>query len=314
MNQSYEALRRGAAWVDLVGRGKIRAYGEDRVRLVHAMCTNHVEQLREGQGCYAFFLTAQGRILADAHILALPDHLLLDTNPETKQRLYEHLDKYIIADDVTLEDGTANTATVGVEGPKAREILKELNLATPEQPYSFELCGSWIVLRASAAGADGFMIFVPAAQLAELVSRLECAGMVKAQPEDVNVVRLENAYARYGVDFSDANIPQETQLMHALHFAKGCYLGQEIVERVRSRGHVNRLLVPLDIEAETAPVPGTKILAGDKEAGQVTSAAYSPARGKVAGFGILRAESLNATLTADGAVIRVRPGAAPARP
>ena len=99
MTAGYRALREEAAWVDLSDRGKIRVTGEDRARLLHAMCTNHIEQLKPGQGCYAFFLNAQGRILADANILCFEDHLLLDTEPESRYGLYEHLDRYIIADD-----------------------------------------------------------------------------------------------------------------------------------------------------------------------------------------------------------------------
>ena len=102
----YTALREDAAWLDLSGRGKIRATGEDRARLLHAMTTNQVETLQPGEGCYAFFLNAQGRILADVNLLCFEDHFLLDTEPETRTKVYEHLDRYIIADDVTLEDQT----------------------------------------------------------------------------------------------------------------------------------------------------------------------------------------------------------------
>src|ERR1700722_17400676 len=99
----YEALRADAAWIDLSKRGKIRVTGEDRARLLHGMCTNHVQGLMPGEGLYAFFLTAQGKIIADACIYHLGDSLLLDTEPETTLKLIGHLDKFIIADDVTLE-------------------------------------------------------------------------------------------------------------------------------------------------------------------------------------------------------------------
>ena len=121
----YQALREGAAWLDLSGRGRIRVTGEDRVRLLHAMCTNHIQQLQDGEGCEAFFLNAQGRVLADALVLARHDSLLIDTEPETRHSLYAHLDKYIIADDVTLEDLTEETAEIGVQGPAAAEVRAE---------------------------------------------------------------------------------------------------------------------------------------------------------------------------------------------
>src|SRR5438105_12101383 len=104
MGPGYNALRENAAYLDLSARGKIFAAGEDRVRLLHAMTTNHIQRLQPGQGCYAFFLNAQGRILADVNLFVLEDRILLDAEPELGERLYQHLDKFIIADDVTLEN------------------------------------------------------------------------------------------------------------------------------------------------------------------------------------------------------------------
>src|SRR5438094_4460274 len=106
MGPGYQALRESVAYLDLSRRGKIFASGEDRVRLLHAMTTNHVQKLQPGEGCYVFFLSAQGRVLADANLFALPDRILLDAEPEMREGLYEHLDKFIIADDVTLEDAS----------------------------------------------------------------------------------------------------------------------------------------------------------------------------------------------------------------
>jgi glycine cleavage system aminomethyltransferase T len=128
----YEALREGVAWLDFSARGKIKVTGEDRARLLHAMTTNHIQQLAPGQGCYAYFLSAQGRILADVNVLCRPDHFLLDTEPETREKVYQHLDKFIIADDVTLEDLTSVTATIALEGPHARNILNAIPDSAPE--------------------------------------------------------------------------------------------------------------------------------------------------------------------------------------
>ena len=113
----YEALRGAAAAIDLSERGRIKVTGEDRKRLLHAMTTNHVENLAPGQGLYAFFLNAQGRVLADVIVLCHDDHLLLDVEPETRGKIHQHLDKFIIADDATLEDVTDSTAEIAVEGP-----------------------------------------------------------------------------------------------------------------------------------------------------------------------------------------------------
>src|ERR1035437_5098743 len=287
--QGYNELREGAAWLDVSGRGKIRVAGEDRARLLHAMTTNHIQQLTPGTGCYAFFLTAQGRILADVNVLCRPDSFLLDTEPETRQKLLEHLDKFIIADDVTLEDLTPTLATIAVEGPKSPEVLSAVGVPELESGYGAHAeWGSALVARLSVTGGQGFFIFVPAAEKDEILRQIEAVGAVPADEDAFHVVRLELGTPPYGEDISDRYLTQEANQMHALHFHKGCYLGQEIVERVRSRGLIHRVLKPLEIEGQGPPEPGTKLQAGGASAAEVTSAAYSPALGKVVALGYVR--------------------------
>src|SRR5277367_3036933 len=131
----YDALRNRAAWLDLSARGKIKLIGEDRARLLHAMTTNHIQQLTPGTGCYAFFLNDKGRILANANILCMADHFLLDVEPEIRESLYQHLDRFIIADDVTLEDITAQTVTLAIEGPTSAEVLQAAGAPVPQTAY-----------------------------------------------------------------------------------------------------------------------------------------------------------------------------------
>ena len=291
MNETaYTALREKAAFFDLDGRGKIRVTGEDRSRLLHAMCTNNVQTLQPGTGCYAFFLTAQGRIVADAWVYCMPDYLLLDTEPETKLPLMEHLQKYIIADDAELHDFTETTATVGFEGPQSEGILSGLGALPGHLGCSFVEWGHTQIARCSYVGGGGYMLFVPDEEKSVLFEKLRAAGAIEADSETVEVLRIANGRPRFGVEISDANIPQETRQMHAVHFSKGCYLGQEIVERVRSRGHVNRLLTPVTVDGP-APARGAKVLAGDKEVGEILSAASVPGDA-VAAFAMLRAEAL----------------------
>lgn len=278
MTEGYRALRDGAAWLDLSSRGKIAATGEDRARFLHAMSTNHIQQLAPGGGCYAFFLNVQGRIQADANVLCLEDRFLLDTEPETRERLRQHLEKYIIADDVTLEDISGQLAAVGLEGPEAEGLLLRLGAPAPQAGYSHKRWEEAIVARISFTGAPGFRIFLPSAQKEELVGRLQSAGAVSAGPEDARIVRLEHGKPRYGEDILDTTLPQETRQMHAIHFNKGCYLGQEIVERIRARGHVNRRLEAVQLNP------------GEKPAGEVTSSALSPALGKTVALAYVRAQ------------------------
>jgi aminomethyltransferase len=305
--RGYEALREGAAWLDLSARGKILVRGEDRARLLHAMSTNHVQQLTPGAGCYAFFLNAQGRILADANILCRDEDILLDTEPETHPALAAHLDRYIIADDVTLEDATPRMATLAVEGPRAAGVAQALGLAVPPAPGAFAAARGVLAANLSHTGAPGFWIIAPAEAAAELTAAIEAAGAAAAGAEAARVVRLENGRPRYGEDITAAHLPQETGVLRALHFSKGCYIGQEIVERVRSRGHVNRLLARLEIDAPDAPAGGTPVEAGGKQVGEITSAAFSPARGRTVALGYVRAEHARpgTSLSVAGAAARV---------
>src|SRR4051794_35712322 len=169
----YQSLRSSAAWSDLSDRAKIRMTGDDRMRLLQAMTTNNVSVLETGQGCYTFFLNAQGRILADANVYNLGDSLLLDTEPETGRKLFEHLDKYIIADDVSLSDETAMLATIALEGPSSEDAMKALGAPVPDRPWAASEWEQGFVSAASATGALGFRIFLPVASKGELQARLQ---------------------------------------------------------------------------------------------------------------------------------------------
>jgi folate-binding protein YgfZ len=302
MSAGYDALRAAAAWLDLSARGRIYATGADSARLLHAMTTNHVQRLQPGMGCYAFFLNAQGHILADVNLLRLEDRFLLDTEPETRELVYRHLDKYIIADDVALEDVSEALACLAVEGPHAEAVLAAIGAPVPDADYAHAAWNGGLVERASSAGQLGFRIFVPVQAKAEWIGRLESAGAVPATPDEARTVRLEQGKPRYGEDIFDNTLPQETRQTDAVHFAKGCYLGQEIVERIRSRGHVNRLLVKLEIEGAALLPSGTRIEAEGKESGEVTSSAFSPALGKTVALAYVRAQYATAgtTLSAAG--------------
>jgi aminomethyltransferase len=284
MTDGYRALRERAAWLDLSARGKIFAGGMDSARLLHAMSTNHIEGLAPGAGCYVFFLNAQGRIKGDAVVLRLADRFLLDTEPETRERLYRHLDKYIIAEDVTLEDVTAQMATIGVEGPDAAGALRALGAAVPEEDYAHTEWDKKTVQKVSWTGGPGYRIYLPVGEKTALVTALG----QPATEHEANIVRLEHGRPRYGVDISDMALPQETGQMHAVHFEKGCYLGQEIVERIRSRGHVNRLLTSLKLEGSEPPAPGTRLGTGAHAGAEITSAEFSPATGKVVALAYVR--------------------------
>jgi folate-binding protein YgfZ len=287
-DSGYNALREGAAWLDLAGRGVIEVTGDDRARLLHAMSTNHVLRMQPGDAEYAFFLNPQGRMLADAYILCEPERFVLDTEPETRQLLIDHLDHFIIADDVTIEDKSSETAVIAVEGPKAGGVVEAAGLARV-----------WAV---SATGAEARRLYVPAGEKALVIAKLEAAGASAATAEDAKAVRLEHAKPRYGEDLSAEHIAHEARLLGAVHFSKGCYIGQEIVERVRSRGRPNRLLTLFQVDGADVLAPGAKVTAGDAEVGAITSSAFSPAEGTTLALAYVRSDSAQpgATVVIDG--------------
>jgi folate-binding protein YgfZ len=246
----YDALRTSAARVHLQ-RGLIAATGEDRARFLHAMSTNQVQDLKPGECRHAFFLNSQGRILADAWIVCREGSLLLDTEPETKDKLLAHLEKYIIADDVVLEDLSAALSVIAVEGPEATAW-----------PGAFPI---------SAMGGNGWRAYTHDPEgLWESLERFPLATAA-----DLALVRLEKGFPRYGEDILETHLVQETGQMGSVSFTKGCYLGQEIVERVRSRGAVHRHLRPLRVAGQAAPAPLSDLHVGDLKVGTLTSAAYS---------------------------------------
>jgi tRNA-modifying protein YgfZ len=312
MTEGYRALRERAAWLDLSARGKIVVTGEDSARLLHALSTHHIEEIRPGEGRYVFFLNAQGRIQADANLLRFDDNFLLDTEPEIRQRLFEHIDKYIIADDVTLEDATGRLSTIALEGPGAAAALSALSAPVPEDRYSHQAWSGMTVQKASATGGPGFRLFVAADCAHDLIARLESIGATRASAEDARMVRLEHGIPRYGEDILDTTLPQESRQMQAIHFNKGCYLGQEIVERIRSRGHVNRLLIGFESDATEPPQADTAIEAQGAGTGNVTSALFSPALAKTVGLGYVRAQHAQpgTELRIAGQAARVRSEAA----
>jgi aminomethyltransferase len=287
----YEALRTNAAWIDVSLRGKLRVTGEDRARLLHAMSTNDVNNLAPGAGVYAFFLNDKGRILADAYIYNLGDSLLLDTEPETAGKLRDHLDRYIIADDAEVQDETARWAAIELAGPGAIACAERLGVPAPSGKYGVQEHSGGFVARVTSVGAEGIRVFLPQEKKDEFTGQLRAAGIPNATSEEARIVRLENGAPRYGEEISERYLVQETNQMHAVHTNKGCYLGQEIVERVRSRGQVHRVLMPIRLQGSDAPAAGAKLMAEDKAAAEISSAAYSPALGEVRALAYVRTEA-----------------------
>jgi folate-binding protein YgfZ len=286
MNSGYQGLRHGAAWIDLSARGRILVRGRDRARLLHNITTNEVKKMTAGSGSYAFLLNPQGRIQADLNLFCFDDHFLIDTEPELREKVHLHIKRYIIADQVELEDVTAQTASIGLEGPGAAGILTTLGAPVPPADYAHAAWNDATIAAVTVTGQPGVRIFCPTESAAPIVRQFEAAGAVAATPAEVREVRIENGRPRYGEDIRDTSLPQETQQMHAVSFNKGCYLGQEIVERIRAQGRVNKKLTRVVLEGTVLPAPGDKTTIDGAEA-EITSAVQS-ASGEIVALAYVR--------------------------
>jgi folate-binding protein YgfZ len=288
---AYQAIHEDAAWLDLSNRGRLQITGEDAGRLLHALSTNDIKNLPPGEGLHAFFLNAQGRILGDAYIFHREHSFFLDTEPEVKDKLRDHIDKYIIADDAIIEP-VEGWDELSLEGPNASGHAASLELPVPGTLHAIEDWQGGFIARLAVCTTEGLRVFGPQSAIANLRNRLHKAGIPQLNPDDARVVRLENGIPRYSEDISERYLVQETGQLQAVHFTKGCYLGQEIVERVRSRAQVHRHLHSVRIKSSEAPAPGTKLTRDGADLGEITSAAYSPLLHEVAALAYLRTQAI----------------------
>jgi folate-binding protein YgfZ len=294
--REYAALRESAALVDLGFRARLRVTGADRVDFLQGMLSNDVRGLAPGDGCATLLLTEQGKIVADGIALALADAIVLDTRAAAIVRARDALARYVVADDVelVLDDDTHACAVIG---PRADEALAQSGItAPPTRPYAHELretaFGAVRVVRVPEPGDGGFMCLVPPGRVAAWWTACIDGGIPPAGFTAFDTLRIESGVPAYGVDVGPDTIALEAPFEAAISFDKGCYLGQEVVERVSARGHVNRKLVPLVIDGTDVPRPGDAIVAGDKEIGRVTSAAWSWRLERPVALGYVRREHL----------------------
>jgi aminomethyltransferase len=308
MTDGYRALRDSAAWLRLDSRGRLIARGRDSARFLHNVTSNEVKKMAPGAGCYAFLLTAQGRIQADLHLLRFDSHFLIDTEPELRETVPRLILKFKVADQIELEDITGKTSSIAVEGPSAAAVLMACGAPVPEADNAHVAWGDDTVARISFTGQPGFRLYGPAERRMEWVSKLEAAGARPATDEDARLVRIENGKPRYGEDIRETSLPQETQQMQAVSFSKGCYLGQEIVERIRAQGRVNRKLVRIEVETPEPLAPGTKLTVQGAEAGEITSSVFSPRAGKVLALAYVRSQ-----FAESGTALEAGPAAAAVR-
>jgi folate-binding protein YgfZ len=305
-----EALRHGAGIYDLGWRAKLLGSGEDRVRWFNGMVTNNIKDLSQDHGAYTFLLNAQGQIQADMYVYNRGDYVLVDTDLSQAVRVREIFEKYIIMDDVAIEDASDKLSAIGLQGPKSAEVLQHLGHdvsgLAPLQVVDTKLGEAGISIVRTDSPHQAFEIWASTPNLPTVWSSLIAAGVKPVGSEAYEKMRILNGRPRYGLDIGERDLPQETAQDRALNFRKGCYVGQEIVERIHSRGKVHRSLAGLVI-AGPAPSPGSPVEVSGKQIGEVRSVTSLPLNGSTRSFALasLRRDAIPA-----GATLQVGPSAA----
>jgi aminomethyltransferase len=303
-NAQLAALLRAAAVSPLDNIGWLRVTGADRVRWLNGMVTNSISQLADGQGCYNFALNAQGQIQFDLTAFVEPDAILLELSRDQIAQLHEHLDRYIIMDEVEIADVSAQRAGLLLIGPTASDVLHKINLQTPHHtPIRMQtmLHSAAVdeIIHAHSPLVPRYEIWSNPTATGKLLAELITAGATPVSAAALDQLRILEGTPRIGTDINDRTLAQETGQTHALHFTKGCYLGQEIVERIRSRGNVHRTLSGFLLTG-ALPAPGTLLEAESNSIGELTSLATiqlpdQPAPLQLA-LGIIRREAIERNL------------------
>jgi len=320
--KEYGFFRESVALLDKNYRTYLEFTGPDRVRYLNAILTNNVKDLAANHRTVSLFLSPQGRILAEIEIYAFPVALFCVSFAMIRERLIADLDKYIIMDDVTLTDRTEEFGTLALEGPKAAEVAKRVSGVDVSTLDELEFREARVgeisckVLRRSPGGVIGAEFLVERAYLATLWEALSAAtrevGGGPAGYTALNALRLELGVPWFGYDFGEKQIPHEAGLQDShISYTKGCYTGQEIVERVRSRGHVNRVRVVVQFDGKEIPAAGTVLHSDGKEFGYVTRAGFSPRLNAPIAMGYVRREKAAAGSELDTAAGRATVIAAP---
>lgn len=305
------ALLSGAAVSDLTWQAKLVITGEDRIRWTNGMVTNNIRDLAFEHGNYSFILNAQGKIQGDITVYNRGEYLLAVTSQSQVARMKEFLDRYIVMDDVEITDVSEKLASFGVAGPKAREVLTSAGFQVPALSPGEVANGEWdsigyslargVLARDEQPETESFELWFAGVNAERIWQALVSAGAVAAGTIALEWLRILRGVPQYGADFGERELAQELNQPHALHFSKGCYIGQEIVERVHSRGSVHRGFSGFAVQGDV-PALKSKIMLGDKQVGEVSSSASIPLPGgsRTFALGVVRREA-----SAPGTVVSI---------
>jgi folate-binding protein YgfZ len=299
--KEYNFARESVALMDKNYRAYLDFTGPDRVRYLNAVLTNNVKGLADHHGTVSLFLNPQGHIQGEIETYAFPDRIFCVSFAMIRERLIEGLEKYIIMDDVTLTDVSEKFGTLALEGPKATSVAAKLTGVEINSLAELEMREGTVgtipcsISKRVTAGIASVEFLAEGPQLQALWTFL-----LRATTENgggpmgytaLNALRLEQGVPWFGYDFGEKQIPHEAGLQNShISYTKGCYTGQEIVERVRSRGQVNRTRVSLKFDSPEQPAPNTPLLFEGKEFGYVTRSGFSPSANAFIGMGYVRRE------------------------
>lgn len=288
LQREYDAAIAGAGVVRLRDWSTVRAAGNDRATFLHNMCTNDVKRLSTGEGCEAFFSDVKGKIVAHGFLLAGADAIEIVMVPGTAGRLMGQLDRYVIRENVTLSDKSPDVGWMLLFGKQAGGVLEQVigngvgELSAAWAHRTFDVAGAAVqVARCELPWMGGYLIGCAIDAAAAIEATLVAAGATLGSESLWNTVRVESSWPLWGVDFDDANLPQEVSRdAAAISFRKGCYLGQETVARIDALGHVNKQLAAIRFEGDGVPEVGAELLLGEQAVGRVASSCWSPRAAK----------------------------------
>jgi len=316
MLAEHTAVGQTAGVLDLSFRSRICLTGVDRVRFLHGQVTNDIKRLRTGEGCYAALVTAKGKMESDLNIYCLQDELLLDFEPGLAEKISQLLERFIVSDDVQAVDVAPLYGLLSVQGPRAEAVIRSLGVFSeiPAGPFqSMKISDAtlgeiYLMNQARLApvapgvppdvNIPGFDVFIPLDSLGAVADKLiagaKSVGGHACGWEAFETARIEAGIPRFGADMDESNIPLECGIeTRAVNYDKGCYIGQEVINRIHSIGHVNKELrgFRLANELKILPTKGDKLFRDGKEVGYVTSAAKSPALNAQIALGYVRREA-----------------------
>lgn len=302
LSVEYSAVRDGGAGlIDLSSRGRILVSGSEAVMFLNGLITNDLKTLAMNSWMPAAFANVQGRLLAVVRIIHREDGFLIDTEAATHQTVLKLLDRFTLAGDFRVADLTSETTTLSVQGRKAAEVIAA---AIGEQASNIErqeaVCAqqnngqTTTVIRATHTAEDGFDLFVDANDAQQVRDSLIAGGAKPINEETAETLRIEAGIPSYGVDMDETTIVTEANLEDAVSFTKGCYLGQEIIVRIKHRGHVAKKMTGIALEKESELENSAQIFsAEDKEIGRLTSSTFSPRLGRTIALGYVKYDFLS---------------------